>query len=208
MDTGNDCFCELAPLYALGLLSEQERAWVEQQVAECPDLAAELSGYQSAVTAIAYQVPALPMAASLKNRLFDRLSLDVPPAAPLPDPRSPDLTDVSHLAVRSQDLDWQPHSVPGVTIAIVHSDEAKREITGFLRAEPGARYPFHRHAAIEEIFLMAGDLVVGDEVYGAGDYIRSLPGSSHAPYTNGGCQFFFHTSMDNEYPELAAATSI
>ncbi|MGI0484227.1 cupin domain-containing protein [Pantanalinema rosaneae CENA516] len=93
-------------------------------------------------------------------------------------------------------------------MAIVHRDEVKRELAGFLRAEPGVRYPFHRHAAIEEIFMLEGDLVVGDEVYGAGDYIRSHPGSSHAPYTNGGCRFFFHTSIDDEYPELTGVASL
>ena len=59
-----------------------------------------------------------------------------------------------------------------------------------------------QNAATEEIFMIEGDLAIGNEVYGAGDYIRSQPVSSHAPYTNGGCQFFFHTSMDDEYPEL------
>lgn len=196
MDPENYCFCELVPLYALDLLSEQEKSWVEQQVVECPDLAEELSGYQSATTAIPYSTPALPLADRLKERLFDRLNLDTPSSDTIPHPLSS-----THVAVRSQDLNWQPHPTPGVTIAIVHRDEVKREIVGFLRAEPGVRYPWHRHAAIEEIFMMEGDLVIGDEVYRAGDYIRSYPGSDHAPYTKGGCQFFFHTSMDDEYPE-------
>ncbi|WP_431655780.1 cupin domain-containing protein [Pantanalinema rosaneae] len=113
-----------------------------------------------------------------------------------------------HSLRQSQNLDWTPHATPGVTVAIVHRDEVKRELAGFLRAEPGVRYPFHRHAAIEEIFMLEGDLVVGDEVYGAGDYIRSHPGSSHAPYTNGGCRFFFHTSIDDEYPELTGVASL
>ncbi|NER79093.1 MAG: anti-sigma factor, partial [Leptolyngbya sp. SIO1D8] len=101
--------------------------------------------------------------------------------------------------VRSQDLDWQPDTVPGVQIAIVHQDERKREIIGFLRAEPGVHYPMHRHAAVEEIYMQEGELVIGDEVYKAGDYIRARPGSKHAPYTISGCQFFFRTSMDDDY---------
>jgi anti-sigma factor ChrR (cupin superfamily) len=199
MDIENDCFCELAPFYALGLLSEPEQVWVEQQVAECPDLAEELVAYESAVTAIPYSVPTLPLAGDVKERLFERLGLE-----PTPSETVDERTPASFLAVRSQDLNWQPHSVPGVAIAIVHTDVSKREIVGFLRAEPGVRYPFHRHAAIEEIFMLEGDLVIEDRVYGAGDYIRSSPGSAHAPYTKGGCRFFFHTSMDDEYPRLPA----
>ena len=200
MDTENRCFCELAPLYALDLLEGQERAWVEQAAAAHPDLAAELAEYQSAVSVVPYSVPVLPMSSTLKQQLFDRLDLDSP--APVAVPLSP-----SHQAVRSQDLDWQPHSVPGVMVAIVHTDVVKREIVGFLRAEPGVRYPHHRHAAIEELFMLEGDLVIENETYGAGDYIRSTPGSSHAPYTNGGCRFFFRTSLDDEYPQLTPVFS-
>lgn len=197
MTNENNCFCELAPLYALDLLSQQEKDWVEQQVADCPELAEELAAYGVAVTALPYSEPPMAVASDLKNRLFDRLGLE--PAEPvLESAPSP------FWAVRSQDLNWQPHPTPGVLVAIVHTDQVKREIVGFLKAEPGVRYPYHRHAAIEEIFMLEGDLVIGNQTFGAGDYIRSLPGSGHDPYTQSGCQFFFHTSMDDEYPQEMA----
>jgi hypothetical protein len=198
MTHDNDCFCDLAPLYALDLLCQQDTAWVEQQVADCPDLAEELADYEAAVTALAYSAPPQPMADDLKTRLFDRLGLELSgevPSEPLPK---------EFLAVRSQDLKWQPHLIPGVQIAILHTDEVKREIVGFLKAEPGVRYPYHRHAATEELFMLEGDLLIANEVFGPGDYIRSRPGSAHAPYTHGGCRFFFRASMDNEYPEETA----
>lgn len=208
MEIVNDCFCDLAPLYALDLLAESEKATVEQAIDQCPELAEELASYESAATAMAYDVPVLPMATSLKNQLFDRLGLDAPAASIRPEPVSPVQRPPSYSAVRSQDLNWQPYSTPGVLIAIVHRNKVTRELIGFLKAEPGVCYPLHRHAAIEEIFMMEGDLVIEDQVYGAGDYIRSLPGSSHAPHTNGGCRFFFHTSIDDEYPELATVLSV
>jgi quercetin dioxygenase-like cupin family protein len=198
------CFCELAPLYVLDLLSEPERLFVEQQLAECPELADELAEYAAAATAIPYSTPVLPMAEDLKDRLFAHLALE-------PLESMPSLTSNSHnilspyLAVRSPDLEWQPHSVPGVEIAIVHTDLAKREIVGLFRAAPGMYYPVHRHAAVEEIYMLTGDLVIEDEVYGAGDYIRSPPGSVHGTHTIGGCMFFFRTSMDDEYPDFASA---
>ncbi len=197
MSSENHCFCELAPLYALDQLDEIEKSWVQGQIDDCPDLAEALTAYQIAVTAIPYSAPSLPVAADVKQRLFDRLNLDLPDSDTIFDcPPS------SWLAVRSQDLHWQPHTAPGFVVAIVHRDEMKRELVGFLRAEPGAHYPFHCHAAIEEIFMLEGDLVIGNQVYEAGDYIRSYPRSSHAPYSNGGCRFFFHASMDDDYPEL------
>jgi anti-sigma factor ChrR (cupin superfamily) len=194
MDTENYCFCDLAPLYALDMLDEAERAWVEQQAEADPDLAEELALYQSVATTMAYSVPPQSLATDLKNRLFEQLGL-APPEPSLA------VNPMSYLAVRSQDLNWQPHPAPGISVAIVHIDEVKREMIGFLRAEPGRRYPLHRHAAMEEIFMIEGDLVIEDAVYYAGDYIRSYPGSSHAPHSNTGCRFFFRTSLDDEYLE-------
>ncbi|NJR65642.1 MAG: anti-sigma factor [Leptolyngbyaceae cyanobacterium CRU_2_3] len=198
MTTGHCCFCELTPLYALDMLSDVEHEWVEQQVAECPDLVEELADYQTAVAAIPYSVPLMPMADGLKLQLFDRLDLSLSTAQPQISP-SPALSPF--LAVRSQDIQWQSHLVPGVAIAIFHTDPIKREITGVLRAEAGVRYPLHYHADIEEIYMLSGELAIGEEIYGTGDYIRSHTGSAHAPYTADGCVFFFRTSIDDEYPE-------
>ncbi|HEY9601849.1 MAG TPA: cupin domain-containing protein [Allocoleopsis sp.] len=212
MELNDACFCELAPLYALDLLDEQERRVVEEQIAECPDLANELAEFQAAVAAIPYSTPSVPMAADLQERLFQRIGQEMPSDEPVIEAPSPP-TVPFELVMRSpfgwclrqsQNIVWQPHPVPGVTIATLHVDPVKREITGLLRAEPGVRYPLHRHAAIEEMFMLEGDLAIAGEVYGAGDYIRSDPGSSHAPETNGGCMFFFRTSLDDEYPDSTA----
>jgi anti-sigma-K factor RskA len=73
MNNEDRCFCELAPLYALDLLDESDRAWVEQQVATDSDLAAELAEFQATVGAIAYSAPSVSMATDLKDRLFQRL---------------------------------------------------------------------------------------------------------------------------------------
>jgi anti-sigma factor ChrR (cupin superfamily) len=203
MELNDACFCELAPLYALDLLDEQERRVVEEQIAECPDLANELAEFQAAVAAIPYSTPSVPMAADLQDRLFQRIGQEMPSDEPVTQVASPPVVPPK-LVMRSQNIIWQPHPVPGVTIATLHVDPVKREITGLLRAEPGVRYPLHRHAAIEEMFMLEGDLAIAGEVYGAGDYIRSDPGSSHAPETRSGCMFFFRTSLDDEYPDSTA----
>lgn len=200
MTTDSYCFCDLTPLYALDILSDEERQWVEQQVADCPELAEELDDYVVATANLAYSVAPMPMADDLKSRLGDRLGLDLSepladlPAEPPAEPLWPDF-----LTVRAQDLVWQPHDVPGVKMALLHVDPVKRELVGVLRAEAGVRYPMHRHAAVEELYMLAGDLIVDNAVYGVGDYIRSQPGTAHGPHTIGGCMFFFRTSMDDEY---------
>jgi hypothetical protein len=191
----NNCFCELVPLYVLDLLTDSKRVWVEKEMQQSPELTEELAYYQTAATAIPYGVPVAPMATNLKDRLFARLEL----APPSQITQSENTDNKSLKAVRFQDLEWQPYSTPGVEIANLHTDNTKREIVGILRAQGGVRYPLHRHAGVEEIYMLEGDLVVDGKVYGAFDYIRSEHGSEHAPHTIGGCMFFFRTSMDDEY---------
>jgi hypothetical protein len=190
-------FCELAPLHALDMLDQQEQEWLEAEVIKLPELADELADYQNAAMAIAYSAPSVSIADNLKARLFTRIGLESPQAVPTdPDTTAP--PGETFQAMRTQDLRWRL-LFPGVEVAIVHINRSTREQTGFLRAAPGTHYPNHRHAAIEEILMMSGDLIIQDQVYGAGDYIRSYPGSSHSPYTKDGCMFFFRTSMDDEY---------
>lgn len=214
MPTEQHCFCELAPLYALGTLSESEQQWVEQQVRDCPELAEELDQYQDVLTALPYspitQTPGASLSGDLKNRLFAQLDLETPPPTRkqnLTEPAPAKIIQEATAAVKTvtaQELTWEAHPVPGVTIATLHIDDLKREIVGLLKAEPGMQYPIHTHVGVEEIYMLTGHLTVGQIVYGAGDYIRSEPGSAHAPYSTDGCTFFFRTSLDDEYPEEAS----
>jgi quercetin dioxygenase-like cupin family protein len=204
MNSEQFCFCDFAPLYALDLLSAPDRLWVEQQILEDPALGEELAEYEMAVSALPYGVSSVAIADNLKGRLFEKLALN--PPGELPEQsiaQSPD----SFLTIRAQDIAWQPHTVPGAEVSIFYADPVSREVSGLFKAEPGMKYPLHRHAAVEEIYMISGDLIIGEQVYGAGDYIRSHPGSVHHPHSATGCMFFFHTSMDDQFIEPIADLS-
>lgn len=80
-------------------------------------------------------------------------------------------SDFPFLSIRASELQWQPHRVPGVAIAKLHEDKVKPEMVCLLGADPGVRFPTHRHGGTEEIFRLEGNLVIHGEVYGLGDYI-------------------------------------
>ncbi len=205
MNSEQYCFCDLAPLYVLDLLSQPERDWVAQQIIEDPALAEELAQYEMAATALPYSLPPLAIADNLKERLFTQLELPPPETQTEVSVRaSVPQNSEAFWTVRAQEVEWQSHPVPGVEISIFYTDQVARRISGLFRAEPGMQYPPHRHAEVEEIYMLSGDLIIGEQVYGAGDYIRSHPGSIHSPYTKTGCMFFFHTSMDDDYFETDA----
>ncbi len=79
MNAEDRCFCELAPLYALNLLDESDRRWVEEQITDNPELAAELADYQATANVLPYAAPPEPMAATLKDRLLQRLAQESTP---------------------------------------------------------------------------------------------------------------------------------
>jgi hypothetical protein len=212
MTAKDPCFCDLAPLYVLDLLDAEQRQWVEEQAAADPELALELTELQGTTATIAYSATDEVPAADLKSRLFDALGCTPPPQQSLTQQSiaEPALTSapdddfriaLETLFVRSQEQVWRSGKTPGVMVSILHTDPIKREIVGLLKAEPGVHYPHHRHATVEEIFMLEGDLVVAGAVYRQGDYIRSASGSGHGPHTTEGCMFFFRTSMDDEYPD-------
>jgi anti-sigma factor ChrR (cupin superfamily) len=200
------CFCELAPLYALDLLDLEERLWVESQVLDCPDLAEELTGYQTAVGAMPYSAEPMPMAADLKDRLFERLGLD-PVKSVLEPPLAAPL-EPEKFAIRSENLKWQPHRIEGVECALLFLDSVNRMRSMIVKAAAGVVYPLHQHQGIEEIYMLEGELEIDGQVYLAGDYIRSYPNSIHAPSTSNGCMFLIRACIDDNYDENLVARSI
>lgn len=99
MNAEDRCFCELAPLYVLNLLDDDDRRWVEAQAIDQPELAAELAEHQLTVNALPYAMPVVPLAADLKERLFQRLAQE-----PAPLPVAPPLS-VPPLSSRSPQND-------------------------------------------------------------------------------------------------------
>jgi anti-sigma factor ChrR (cupin superfamily) len=200
------CFCELAPLYALDLLDLEKRLWVEAQVLACPDLAEELASYQAAVGAIPYGTPAVPIAADLKERLFDRidspaenqLGLD-PAVEPHPEIPSVESSEPATIAIRSGDLEWQPYRTAGVEVAVLFIDPLNQMCSAIVKAADGVVYPIHQHQGIEEIYMLEGELEIDGQVYLAGDYIRSYPDSIHPPATTKGCKFLIRACIDDNY---------
>jgi ChrR Cupin-like domain len=197
MNNDHQCFCELAPLYALDLLDLEERLWVEAQVLDCPDLAEELASYQAAVGLIPYSAPIVPMAADLKDRLFDKLGLAPIESVVEVQPEVP--TDLKMLAIESKDMQWKPHRIDGVKFVLLFTDEISRMRSLLVKVAAGITYPLHQHQGIEEIYMLEGELVINDKVYLAGDYIRSYPNSIHAPSTDTGCMFLIRACIDDNY---------
>lgn len=184
---------ELATLLALGLLPEPEHDFAAQTNSE---LAEAVQAYKAAFAALAYNAPVVPLPVGLKQRLFATLD---PALSPAPAATLEHLLKLPISVEQLTRLRWKPYQIPGIQIARLHIDKQKREVAYLMRAEAGISLPVHRHAEVEEILILEGDLRIDQNLYGQGDYIYSLPGSFHSPHTVGGCLAFVRTSLDDEW---------
>jgi quercetin dioxygenase-like cupin family protein len=92
---------------------------------------------------------------------------------------------------RSHQMEWQPLVEPGVSGIFVkvlrYDKQAHRAPTILLRFDPGARYPAHNHPGGEEVFVLEGDLKLGQDHLQAGDYLYTAPDNKHAVWSEQGC---------------------
>jgi quercetin dioxygenase-like cupin family protein len=84
--------------------------------------------------------------------------------------------------------DWQPSkAAQGVSFKTLRRDHATGGLTVLLRFEPGSRFPAHRHPAGEEVFVVEGQVKIGDQRLKQGDYLYAAPDSVHAVWSEFGC---------------------
>jgi len=85
-------------------------------------------------------------------------------------------------------LPWMPSPMAGVERRML--DRLGGEVaraTSLVRYAPGSRFERHRHGGGEEILVLEGTFADEQGDYPAGTYLRNPVGSSHAPFSGGGC---------------------
>ena len=133
-----------------------------------------------AVQSVGFSAPTTPPP-GLKRRLLSRLGAETARPEGLSAPALPPggravLPGVS--AVLVGDAEWQTASLPGLDFKLLHRDDARGYTTRLLRFAPGSTYPAHRHGATEEVFIVAGSVVLNEVTLRAGDYCRSEAGTT------------------------------
>ena len=65
-----------------------------------------------------------------------------------------------------------------------------------VRLSPGTEYPPHRHAGVEELYLLQGELMIGDRKLYAGDCNRAEAGTvDERVWSETGCTCVLLTSF-------------
>jgi anti-sigma factor ChrR (cupin superfamily) len=91
-----------------------------------------------------------------------------------------------HITLDSNAVDWQPGRVEGITIKPLYAQRGYPEQVSILRQKAGSG-PFpHGHPHGEEVFVLDGAFEDEHGSYSPGTWIRSPPGSRHAPKSSDG----------------------
>ena len=153
----------LALADAIGALDLDERRDLEARLAALPPaVRAEVAQLYDASVDIASSAGGETPSAGVRDALLARV------AAP------------SNHTLPATAGEWVETSISGVRMRILAVDRARDRVTMLIRADPGARYPAHRHTGPEECYVIRGSVIVEGQVLRAGDFHHAEGESHHA----------------------------
>lgn len=184
-----------AALYVLGLMGSEERvsfALHLQRDVAAQELVAEL---ECMLVRIGEGVTGERPPASLRDRLMQRVRQEAVRPAVARIELSPGV-----LLVLGDRLAWLDTRIPGVRVKPLHVDAARRYASSLVSMAKGAVYPSHRHAALEELFMVSGEVSISGHRMKSGDYCRADTGTLHDEViAETDCVFIALASQDNRY---------
>jgi quercetin dioxygenase-like cupin family protein len=174
---------ELTSAYAAQALPAADVAAAEAHIAGCPHCQRELEALRPVVDRfVSWPTDVLRPPTSLQARLAQRIAAEtgkepVPPPAP-----------------QWREPEWE-QVAPGIECKLLATDGERHRISMLVRLAPGARYPAHTHAGVEELHLLDGELWIDERKLLPGDYNYGPPGASdERVWSETGCTCVLITS--------------
>jgi quercetin dioxygenase-like cupin family protein len=180
---GDQDHLEMASLYALQVLPASEIPLFEAHLANCEECLREIETLRPIIRSfVSWPTDVLRPSTSLWKRLAQRISVESGTEPVLPPARQPAKTEWEEVA-------------EGISCKLLAVDAETSRVTMLVRLAPGTDYPPHRHADIEELHLLHGELMIDDKKLHAGDFIRAEAGSvDHRVWSETGCMCVLITS--------------
>ena len=89
--------------------------------------------------------------------------------------------------VKARDMAWEKSAIyPGIETKTLLVDASSGLLTMMMRLQPGTKIPDHEHVLIEQSYVLEGELMCGEGVCAAGEYVWRPAGSRHEAW--GGAQ--------------------
>lgn len=182
-------------LYALGLLSDEERFALDSHLTEgCVVCASEISRCGELLAELTNRVGADPPGA-LRQRFLDSIRAQVAPSPAA----SPLIFERDGLSVlRTSEMEWNSVA-KGLAVKVLFDDTAREMTTTIVRLDPETFYPAHQHNGTEEVYVLQGELQVEGVNLQPGDFCLSRPETIHqGSYSKRGCTLMVKSSKHDQ----------
>lgn len=185
-DQHDQDYSERVFLYALQALPSSEAAVVGAHIAACADCRQEMETLRPVIESFVFwPTDVLRPSASLWECLSQRIATETGRAPVVPSPR------------RWAEPEWM-EAAPGISCKLLATDTEKNRVSMLVRLAPGTAYPPHRHAGVEELHLLEGELWIDDRKLYPGDYNRGERGAvDRRVWSDTGCTCVLLTSFDD-----------
>jgi len=178
--------CEMAEqtcAYALQVLPTGDVTEIQTHIASCSDCQREVENLRPLLDRfVSWPTDVLRPTTSLQARLALRIAEETGQQPVLP------------LARQWSEPDWE-QVAPGIECKLLATDTERNMVSMLVRLAPGARYPAHTHAGVEELHLLDGELWIDERKLFPGDYNYGAPGTGdERVWSETGCTCVLITS--------------
>jgi hypothetical protein len=194
---------ELAARYVLDDLSTSEVEDFVAQLRADPELREFLLSLQKTMDRLVLMGAEAAPAPALKAKILGRIQAWSTPAVPTAQTMGPTVPEGLRF-LSASNSGWKPLPIKGAFIKLLslQADRGYAVLMGKL--DPGVRYPAHTNAGPEDFYILTGDLVVGDQVLGPGDFHHADAGSTHVEnYSVEGCTLLAVLTTDDPLVQFA-----
>jgi anti-sigma factor ChrR (cupin superfamily) len=177
---------EVTCAYAAHALAASEAAGAEAHIDSCPDCRRELDSLRPVVDRfVSWPTDVLRPTTSLQRRLALRIAEEAGKQPVLPPVR------------QWFEPEWE-QVAPGIECKLLASDTERHWVSMLVRLAPGASYPAHTHAGVEELHLLDGELWIDERKLVPGDYNYGAPGTGDEHvWSETGCTCVLVTSTND-----------
>lgn len=175
--------------FAVGALSAPEAVHFASHLAECASCRADVEALRPVMASfLDWPSDVLRPSASLWKRLAERIGGEGDEA---------EVHSATRIPVAKR-LEWK-EVAPGISCKLLATDPASDRVSMLVRLAPGVSYPPHRHAGVEELHLLHGELIIDDRKLYPGDYNRAEAGTADLRvWSETGCTCVLITSTNDE----------
>jgi anti-sigma factor ChrR (cupin superfamily) len=177
---------EQACAYTLQALPASELPAIGAHIASCPDCQRELESLRPVVNRfVSWPTDVLRPTTSLQGRLGLRIA------------EEPGKQPVLPPARQWSEPEWE-QVAPGIECKLLAMDTERHRVSMLVRLAPGASYPAHTHAGVEELHLLDGELWIDGRKLVPGDYNYGAPKTGdERVWSETGCTCVLVTSTND-----------